>query len=173
MSLFQNQYRVASTRLKGWDYSQAGGYFVTICTANRGCYFGHIDDGQMRLSPIGDVVAAEWQRTAEVRPQVILDAWVVMPNHLHGIIVIQNDEVAATNSAESAGSLRPGSVGAIIGQIKSVCKKRIRAMGAQTFDWQPRFHDHIVRDDKDLARIREYIMNNPVQWELDELYSER
>jgi REP element-mobilizing transposase RayT len=172
MSLFQNRYRVASARLKGWDYSRAGGYFITICTDKRQCHFGHIADGQMRLSPIGDIVAGEWQRTAELRPNVILDAWVVMPNHLHGIMVIQKDGVPPP-TAVSASSLKPGSVGAIIGQIKTVCKKRIIASGNRTFDWQPRFHDHIIRDDADLARTREYIINNPVQWELDELYSER
>jgi REP element-mobilizing transposase RayT len=172
-SLYQNQYRIASARLKGWDYSKAGGYFVTICTANRRCHFGQIADGQMRLSPIGDILAAEWQRTAELRPNVILDAWVVMPNHIHGIIFIQDGGAPPTTDPATEKPLKPGSVGAIIGQVKSVCKKRIRANGDRSFDWQPRFHDHIIRDDADLARIREYIINNPAQWELDELYSER
>ena len=173
MTLFRNQYRVDSARLKGWDYSRAGGYFITICTDKRQSHFGHIADGQMRLSPIGDIVAAEWQRTAELRSHVILDAWVVMPNHLHGIIVIQKDGVPQSVDGAGASSLKSGSVGAIIGQIKTVCKKRIKAMGVRTFDWQPRFHDHIIRDDADLARIREYIVNNPAQWELDELYADR
>ncbi len=172
-SLFQNQYRVASTRLKGWDYSRAGGYFVTICTADQRCHFGQVVGGAIRLSPVGEIVAAEWQLTAEHRAHVTLDVWVVMPNHLHGIIVIQEDGVLPTTDAAREKPLKPGSLGAIVGQIKSVCKKRIIASGNRTFDWQPRFHDHIIRDYADLARIRKYIVNNPAQWELDELYSER
>jgi REP element-mobilizing transposase RayT len=88
MTKFKDKYRVESTRLPGWDYAGAGWYFVTICTWNRECLFGEIVDGEMRLSSIGEIVAEEWQKTPDIRPNVVLDEWVIMPNHLHGIIVI-------------------------------------------------------------------------------------
>lgn len=80
--LFRNRYRVPSSRLPGWDYGRGGAYCVTICTQNRVCWFGEIQEGRMDLSPLGQVVAKEWQKTPKVRPYVTLDAWVVMPNHV-------------------------------------------------------------------------------------------
>ncbi len=88
MSLFQNQYRIESARLQGWDYSRAGLYFITICAHDRAHFFGEISAGEMKLSPIGEIVAEEWQKTPQIRSNVELDAWVVMPNHLHGIVGI-------------------------------------------------------------------------------------
>ena len=164
MSLFQNQYRIASTRLKDWDYTQAGWYFVTICAADRRCHFGRVTDGHVQLSSIGQIVEKEWLRAPEVRPNVALDAHVVMPNHLHGIIVIRHDAPAQSIDTPHKVSLKPGSLGAIVGQVKSICKKRIKAAGTSYFDWQRRFYDHIIRDDEGLSRIRNYIATNPKQW---------
>ena len=81
-----------SIRLKGYDYSLAGAYFVTICTQNRLCLFGNIAENQMRLNDAGEIVANEWMKTAEIRNEIELDEWVVMPNHFHGIVVITNSE---------------------------------------------------------------------------------
>ena len=179
MPLHQGKYRVESARLKGWDYSQPGWYYVTLCTQDRQCHFGDIANDQMRPSAIGEIVAEEWQRTPVVRPNVGLDAWILMPNHLHGIIILQEAKLPRPLDAGAVpphlarGELKPGSIGAIMGQIKSVCKKRIRAAGFPEFDWQPRFYDHIVRDDRSLANIRQYIVNNPAQWALDELNADR
>ena len=97
MELFKNKYRIGSKRLKGWDYSGAGRYFVTICTGNRVCYFGDVADGKMKLSPIGEIVNDEWYKTEQVRQNVKLDEFVVMPNHLHGIIVITNAVLSYAN----------------------------------------------------------------------------
>jgi putative transposase len=170
MTLFKGKYRVESTRLRGWDYASAGWYFVTVCTRGRECFFGNVVDREMRLSPIGEIVAAEWQKTAEIRPNVKIDAWVVMPNHIHGIIVTQNNPVETTCrvvSTKTPTRLRANSLSAIVGQIKSVCTKRIWAMGFSNFAWQTRFYDHIIRDEESLNRIREYIINNPLNWERD------
>jgi REP element-mobilizing transposase RayT len=181
--LFRNRYRVESTRLRGWDYSAPAWYFVTICTKGHACCLGRISQGQMVLSEMGAIVAEEWQRTAVIRPDIRLDAWVVMPNHLHGIVIIDSGGTEAqsvgferarpdrAHSAAKPGQLRPGSLGAIVGQVKSACTKRIRGLGHINFDWQPRFHDHIIRDEAELARIREYVLNNPAKWELDRYYS--
>jgi len=137
MTLFKNKYRIESTRLKGWDYSSAGMYFVTICTRNRECLFGDVVNGEMHLSRIGEIVAEEWQNTPQVRPYVELDEWIVMPNHIHGIIVItdavetfrRNVSITQTFhrnvSTTNPSRLKPRSIGSIIGQIKSICTKRI------------------------------------------------
>lgn len=200
MTLYKDKYRVESARLKGWDYSAVGYYFVTICTRDRLCTLGNVVDGVMRLSPVGEIVAEEWQKTAQIRTNVFLDEWVVMPNHLHGVIVIHWNEtpqpetpqrgvsteetdqcrdtplgrldVARLDSDDfkavdvTTGRLCKGSLGAIIGQFKSVCTKRIWAAG-HDFAWQSRFHDEIIRDDNMLDRVREYIRNNTLQWKLD------
>jgi putative transposase len=175
MTRFRNRYRVESTRLQGWDYASAGWYFVTLCTRDRTCWFGDIVDGDMCLSEAGLIVAEEWQKTAEIRPNVELDQWIVMPNHLHGILVITGEAAAAPKplahwSAKSIPRLQAGSLGAIIGQVKSVCTKRIRAAGYPDFAWQGRFYDHIIRDESSLSRIREYIVGNAATWEKDSLH---
>jgi len=192
---FKDKYRIESTRLPGWDSSAPGWYFVTICTDQRLMFFGEIVDGQMRLSPAGQIVAEEWLRTPEVRSNVVLDEWVIMPNHVHGIIVIlpresvavrvpQGDVAVETfrrnvstavpftpprqdEPAQPIAGLRPHTLGAIINQIKSVCTKRIWASGATDFAWQARFYDHIIRDEGSLARIRQYSRDNPERWERD------
>jgi putative transposase len=171
MSKFRGKYRIESTRLPGWDYTNAGWYFVTFCTRDRIRFLGHIVGQEMHLSPAGEIVAEEWQRTAHIRPNVVLDKWVVMPDHLHGIIVIVEAPPRSTEAARRVGSstsrLTSGSLGAIIGQLKSVCTKRIRAAGPADFAWHPRFYEHIIRDQASLRRIRAYIASNPARWARD------
>ena len=179
MNLFKERYRVESSRLKGWDYTSVGYYFVTICTRNRECYLGNVVDGVMRLSPAGKIVDEEWQKTAVIRENVTLDEWVVMPNHLHGIIVINSNTPhrgVSTDGTEhcrdvpmarlDVARIHKDSLGAIIGQFKSVCTKRIWTAD-HDFAWQSRFYDEIIRDERSLETIREYIRNNPMQWHLD------
>lgn len=180
MASFQNKYRIASTRLREWDYARAGMYFVTLCTRDRVRFFGEIVCGEMHLSPIGEIVAEEWQKTSQVRPNVELDAWVIMPNHLHGVLVITHQiskstivetfrrNVSTTNANAPTARLRPNSLGSIIGQFKSICTKRIWAAGFRDFAWQTRFYDHLIRNEKSLQKIREYVINNPLRWEEDE-----
>ena len=185
MTLFKNRYRVESARLPRYDYTSPGRYFVTICTHDKACHFGDVVNGRMCLSPIGEIVADEWRKAPKVRPNVILDSWVVMPNHLHGIIVIDemktsvethgdgNVSVETTQrvvSTTTKTTLQRNSLGAIIGQFKSKCTKRIHAAGFGEFSWQARFHDHIVRDGSDLDRIRQYILDNPADWSKDDNY---
>jgi REP element-mobilizing transposase RayT len=170
MTKYKNKYRVETTRLKNWDYSSAGWYFVTICTKNRKPYFGEILDDEMHLSPIGKILAEEWQKTAHLRPNVSLGEWVIMPNHIHGIIIIHSDEDVETSRRDVSTEkprLRAKSLGAIINQIKSVSTKRIRAAGFTHFSWQRGYYDHIIRDNTDLDRIREYIIGNPYNWNED------
>ena len=184
MTRYRDQYRIESTRLPGWDYTSAAHYYVTLCTKNQQCFFGDVVERMMHLSPIGEIVAEEWQKTPLVRRNVMVDHYVVMPNHLHGIIVIvetplgvgasptEAPNVARSSAVETSrrdvstvpSGVKSGSLGAIIGQIKSVCTKRIWASGSRDFAWQPRFYDHAIRDDPSLNRIRQYIADNPAKW---------
>jgi REP element-mobilizing transposase RayT len=156
ITLYQNKYRIESARHPNWNYSANGWYFITICTHDRQHFFGTIQNGTMQLSSIGQIVAEEWQKTAMIRPYVVLDEWVVMPNHFHAIVGIQN-----------TGRLQPKSLGSIVGQFKSICTKRIWATGYPKFAWQPRFHDHIIRNPIAFDRICHYIQTNPKRWKTD------
>lgn len=176
MALFKQKYRIESARLPGWNYAAAGWYFVTVCTRDRRYCSGEVETDTVRLSETGEIVAEEWLKTEQVRAGVKLDQWIVMPNHLHGIVIIEDIEPPHRDG--STGERRDGStsrtshwkansLGAIIGQFKSVCTKRVWAAGHLDFFWQARFYDHIIRDERSLHDIREYIVNNPVKWELD------
>jgi len=161
------QHRRRSIRLQGYDYSRSGAYFVTICTQNRTCLFGRIIDGKMELNDAGRMVADEWMKTATIRNEIALDAWVVMPNHFHGIVVITNDGTGDRPVAPTGP--RPRSLGALMAGFKSAVTKRInesrRTPGAKL--WQCNYWEHIVRNENELNKIREYISNNPAQWAID------
>jgi putative transposase len=171
-ALYKNRYRVQSTRLPGWDYAANAYYFVTICTRDRATTLGHIEDGHVILSPAGEIANDEWRKTSDVRPDVRVDAYVMMPNHVHGILIIDRNRalrpgqpsVETPRRGVSTSRLAPGSLGAIIGQFKSICTKRIRYAGMSAFGWQPRFYDHIIRDEDTFDRIRQYIIDNPLKW---------
>ncbi|MEK7248333.1 MAG: transposase, partial [Chloroflexota bacterium] len=170
-----NGHRIESARLSGWDYTANACYFVTICTRERLPFLGDVIDGRVILSEAGRIVDEEWRRTADVRPDVAIDEYVVMPNHVHGIIVLNrapSNTIVTTEKTPHRGvstaRLAPGSLGAIVGQFKSVCTKRIRDAGMTDFGWQVRFYDHIIRDEESLNRIRQYIVDNPLKWELEQ-----
>jgi putative transposase len=174
-----------SIRLPGYDYTQPGAYFVTVCTQNRECLF---DDPVLR-----SVVETYWRAIPRHAPHVALDAWVVMPNHVHGIIVITDrpatvgarhsqqtplsthepgsSEIytAMQSPSRNALPLQRGSLGAIVGNFKSVTARRInRIRHTPGLDvWQRNYYEHIIRNERALQRIREYIINNPLQWNLD------
>jgi REP element-mobilizing transposase RayT len=163
------RYRGQSIRLPWWDYSQAGWYFVTVCTKDRQCVLGKIVEGSVVLSPAGLIVEEEWRRTATVRHNVSLDEFVVMPNHVHGIVVLTSEgRKTSQRDVSTRPGLRPDSLGAIVGQFKSICTKRIPGAGFSQFGWQPRFYEHIIRDERSLGSIRQYILDNPAKWELDD-----
>lgn len=163
-----------SIRLQGYDYSQAGAYFLTLCTQNREHLFGEIINGEMRLNEAGRMVADEWIKTAEIRAEIELDEWVVMPNHFHGILVLTTNVGAIHESPlhMTVSQRRNMAVPKIIGRFKMVSSKRInksrQTPGAKL--WQRNYWEHIVRNESELNRIREYIHDNPTQWELDKLH---
>ncbi len=174
------RYRTESDRLRDWDYATPGAYFVTICTKHNQPFFGEVVDDAVRLSVIGQIVEQEWKRTAALRLNVSIDEFIIMPNHLHGIIVIHETHPTPTQSVETPRRgvsttnrrWKSGTLGAIINQFKSKCTKRIRAAGYPQFAWQRGYYDHIIRNPRDLDRIRRYIRSNPAQWSLDETHVE-
>lgn len=158
--------RRRSLRLPEYDYSQSGAYFVTICVQGRECVLGEIQAGAVCLSPVGEIAANSWAWLEVGYPQISLDAWVVMPNHIHGIIALETDGRGGSRTAPTA---KPKPLGRLIGAFKTISTKGINAlrrMPGLPF-WQRGYYEHVIRDDASLNRIREYIANNPVRWELD------
>ena len=204
--LFREKYRIKSARLCGWDYSLNGVYLVTICTHDREHHFGEIENKKMCLSAMGKIVDKFWREIPQHFSSATMDASVVMPNHVHGILVINNgggddggcgggdgdgdgrDEVFcrdAINRVSTCGASVSTSnkSGGIAGRYNSMGKKSLGEIvrwfkGRCTFEihqihpaldriWQPRFHDRIIRDKDKLDCIREYIFDNPKNWEKD------
>jgi putative transposase len=160
--LFRKRYRIPSARYPGWDYRWAGAYSVTICTHGRLRCLGTIEDGEAVLSPVGTIVAEEWLKIPEDHPRATLDAWVVMPDHMHGILIFQGEPEDPFRRSKHPQSQ---SLGAVVGQFKGEATKRIRTHPGQSdFAWQPRFHDVILRTPADLERVRAYIRDNPRNW---------
>ena len=153
MALFKNRYRIESARLRTWDYSWPGWYSVTIISQQRQCVFGTIDDGRFTQSPIGKIVEDRWLEIPIHFPRVTLDIWQVMPNHIHGILIL--------NPAEPPDNI---ALGAIVGGFKSAVSREVNVIGLAGFGWQERFHDRILFDDHAIDRVRRYIQNNPRHW---------
>ena len=157
-------------RLPVHDYAQSGAYFITVCTYLRRCIFGHIDNGRMILNAWGRIVQEEWYRIPEIHAGVALDAFVVMPSHVHGILVLRHGFVTVQpkNRRRPGG---PGSteLGRIIGQWKARVSRRIRKrVGDRRLKvWQRNYYEHIIRHQKAYDRIRAYIHTNPRRWRLD------
>lgn len=205
---FQNKYRIPSARLQNWDYRWAGAYFITICTQNREHYFGEIENGEMQLSPIGVIANVMWHEIKNHSKTIELDAFVVMPNHVHGILILNGnysengnngnnengvdgindvDDVETlhatslpqstpptsqptTNEFMASISPKSNSVSSIIRSYKSAVAKHAHRLGYE-FEWQTRFHDHIIRDDNAFKTIQTYINENPIKWGDDKFYN--
>ncbi|HEX4962954.1 MAG TPA: transposase, partial [Thermoanaerobaculia bacterium] len=152
-----------SARHPAWDYRWAGVYSVTICTRERVRCMGEVADGEVFLSSIGEAVAEEWLKIPRQRPRVQLDEWIVMPDHMHGILIFHGK--APEGEPRDSKHLRPQSLGAVIGRFKSEATKRIWwVLRRPDFAWQTRFHDVILRTQEDLERVRAYIRGNPARW---------
>lgn len=184
-----------SIRLQGYDYSQAGLYFITICCEDRICRFGHVKNGTMILNKYGQIAYNEWMKTPEIRPNVKLHEFVVMPNHIHGIIQLLDIGRGELHSPDDNELHSPDdklhlpddnrgvcktplrgpsqTIGAIVRGYKSSVTKQINLLRA--FDtpiklWQRNYHDHIIRNEQSYQRISEYIKNNPAKWDDDKFY---
>lgn len=202
MKLFNNKYRIDSARLNNWDYSQNAVYFITICSGNKEHYFGEIKDGKMYLSDIGEIADIFLNQIPDHFNFTAIDAYVVMPNHIHILLVINRpvskveilhsdiiqkgitDEdifinvretlqcnVSTDEKNEFMAQISPkkGSVSTIIRSYKSAVSKEARTINSD-FLWQERFHDHIVRNDSSYYKIKNYILDNPANWDKDKFY---
>ncbi|CAA0088559.1 Uncharacterised protein [Zhongshania aliphaticivorans] len=167
----KHRFNRGSIRLNSYDYSQAGAYFITLCTHNRDCIFGYIDNGEMRYSAFGEIVVNQWLLTESLRSEISLDAWVLMPNHFHGIFFIR-DSARAQGDRPVAPTLASRSVGSLVAGFKSACTTQINtqrgSLGAKV--WQRNYWDRVIRNEAELTALREYIVNNPRKWTLDTLY---
>jgi len=191
---FLNKYRIRSARLSTWDYSSNAAYFLTICTANRKNYFGEVIEAKMRLSAIGEFANQCWLNIPDHFPYFYLDEFIVMPNHIHGMVLIEqpyaeNNKDFNTVDVPRGQSPRQSdikqetkrkhprfrnqgkkTISAMVGSFKSAVTKYCNE-NKLLFGWQTRFHDHIIRDTNEFYSIRHYIINNPAFWENDEFHS--
>ena len=192
--LFNNKYRISSTRLQNWNYANAAMYFVTICTKNRENYFCEIVEKQciasLQPTEIGKIAHSEWYKTIELRSDMNLELgeFVVMPNHIHGIIMIGANEyntkrsgrdtmhcvstaTATATATEYKNQFAPQykNLSSIIRGYKSAVTTFARKNNIY-FNWQPKFHDHIIRSMDEYQRISNYIINNPAKWNEDKFY---
>jgi REP element-mobilizing transposase RayT len=181
MDKFKNKYRIPSARLQNWDYSSKGAYFITICTHNRAHLFGEIIGNEMHLNETGQLAEKFWMEIPAHFPFVELGNFVVMPNHFHGILII-NESIPPPLETPNLGvstptppikkngekneKWKPNSIGSIINQFKRIVTINARKIHAD-FAWQSRFHDHIIRDNATFQRIQTYIANNPLNWNKD------
>lgn len=168
-NLYKNKYNLESTRLQNWDYSWSGYYFITICTKEKKHFFGTVEAGKIILNEMGKIAEKFWLEIPAHFSNVTLDKFVIMPNHMHGILIIDknkdNNINIGINRFQNQGK---NSISSIIGSYKSICTKNInKTQNEVFFAWQTRFHDHIIRDKKALDNIRKYIENNPLNWEND------
>ena len=192
MKKFKNKYRIPSTRLPHWDYARNAAYFITICTRHRVHYFGEVVDGGMVLSEIGAIVQSEWLKTFEMRPDMNLwqGAYVVMPDHFHAIIGIGDNAYNSKNKTHRRDAMhcvstsdhknkstspknkfgpQSKNLASIIRGFKIGVTKNARLINPD-FEWQSRYHDHIIRNEKSFQSISNYIIHNPAKWQDDKLY---
>ena len=158
-----------SIRLQDYDYTRAGAYFITIVTQDRKCMFGEIVDGEMRPNDWGQIVQDEWDNSREIRREIELDVFIVMPNHIHGVVVIADGSGRATGRSPLQSGPSRQSLGAFVGGFKAVVTKRINALSGLPGKpvWQRNYFEHVIRNEDSLNRIRQYILDNPMRWEFD------
>ncbi|MEW6684583.1 MAG: transposase [Candidatus Edwardsbacteria bacterium] len=166
-----------SIRLPAYDYSQEGAYYVTICVENRRCLFGDVAGGQMRLSDLGQIAGKFWQEIPVHYQNIILDEYVIMPNHIHGIIIIADAcrgvKFNAPTNARSTNrysqiSPKSGTLSVIIRTYKSAVTHWCKDNRNPHFQWPRNYYEHIIRNEKSLNKIRQYILENPYHWDSDE-----
>jgi putative transposase len=190
--LFKEKYRIQSARCPNWDYSSDGAYFITICTDRWEPFFGKIENQRVILSGAGQTAEQFWKELPSHFPFIQMDVFVIMPNHTHGILIIDKMKLHPPLSllqadpggnrsteaqkyynnkkSELMGKISPkkGTISTIIRSYKSACTNEINKTDpGLNFKWQSRFHDHIIRDKQSHQYIREYILSNPAKWNDD------
>jgi putative transposase len=184
---FQNRYRIPSNRWQFWDYSDPGSYFITICIQYRAEILGVIINGEMHLSEYGEIAKNEFNEMRHYNERAILDEWVIMPNHVHFIITLREYGAPVEKIHEFSLPIPPPPTEIDIKQYRRLRRKMLIPMIAGKFQqqtskqinilrntpgaktWQPNYYDHVIRDEQEYERIRQYIINNPAKWEHDTL----
>ncbi len=167
-------------RLPYWDYSNNGAYFVTICTKDKYHFFGEIKQEKMVYTPVGGIAHVLWSELTHRKSNVELGEFIIMPNHMHGILILNNTvETLHATSPQNATSIphnkmsqispKKHSISEIIRSYKSAVTKYANRLNLD-FAWQSRFHEHIIRNDESFNTISEYIINNPLKWDEDRFY---
>jgi putative transposase len=191
---FQNRYRIPSSRAQWWDYGHNAAYFVTICTHNRFCYFGDIAETRFIASPLGKIVETFWYEIPRHFPFVDMDSFVVMPNHIHGIIIINKPSVPLTVETRliaflpstNQSTYSPKTIGGFAGNKNPMLNDNLSRIirwykGRITFEshkinadfeWQSRFYEHIIRNKKSYQKISYYIIHNPAKWNDDKFHDQ-
>lgn len=198
MKDFKNKYRSQSNRLPEFDYTQGFWYYVTICTKGMTTYFGKVENGKMKLNRYGKIAYDYWKELPEHLP-VSIDEFIIMPNHMHGIVILENEEnirrglihqTSFNKKDDPKGDLinqralinqgstndwilmkqEKTSLGKVIRYYKAKVTHQIRNEIDKYFAWQSNYYEHIIRNQQDLERIRYYIKNNPLKWEIDKYY---
>jgi putative transposase len=182
---FKNKYRIPSARLQNWDYGSNGAYFITICTQNREHFFGEILNNSMQLNEIGQWAEKFWLEIPNRFPVIALGDFVVMPNHIHGILMINKTNTVGDGTPPPQSPPQTKKKGGVSGMknpmfyenisrtirwYKGRCSFEMRKIHAG-FGWQARFHDHIIRDETSFLRISNYIRQNPTKWAEDEFFA--
>ncbi|MFA9489907.1 MAG: transposase [Anaerolineales bacterium] len=166
-----------SIRLPGFDYAQPGAYFVTICSYRRQLLFGDVVDGEVILSTVGGIVRDEWLRTEIIRKEITLDEFVIMPNHFHGIVIIETSSSESANvGAHGHAPLQPSdhaplrrsprSLGSLVARFKGSVTRQVRTKRTDPIFkvWQRNYFEHVIRDEREMTAIRRYISENPIRW---------
>jgi putative transposase len=172
VALYRGKYRVESNRLQSWDYATPGWYFVTICTANQVCSLGEVVEGVVRLSQIGEIAQFELDNISTHYATVRVDSSIVMPNHIHAIIVLEGAHQytpglpPAIDLGVTAANVKPGSLSAVVRSYKAGVVRSARQRGLE-FGWQAGFYDHILRCNRSVNAVRDYIEKNPSSWDED------
>ena len=193
MTLYKNKYRIESNRFNGYDYTKEGAYFITICVRYHQHRFGTIKNGKLVPTAEGKIACQCWLDMFEQFDNAQMDEFIIMPNHMHGILFIDDPEQQAiqhklTQEAEREDEeyfLRPPrggitgdsnamlsrhSIGKMLRWYKAKCTYKIRNELGQPFEWLGNYYDHIIRNEQDFYRIQQYIINNPTKWEADKFY---
>lgn len=176
MNKYRNKYRITTVRAQWWDYGWNGAYFVTICTHNRHRFFGNIENGEMILSSVGSIAYDLWSLIPDQFEYAELGDFVIMPDHIHGILIINKPDQVEQTTEQDQNQLKTGgitgtknpmihdNISRIIRWYKGRCSFEMKKI-APHFAWQSRFHDHIIRNHAEYQRISYYIVNNPKKWE--------
>ncbi|MDY6783283.1 MAG: transposase [Cyanobacteriota bacterium] len=168
MSYNPQKHHRHSIRLSEYDYRQPGAYFITICTYKKQCWLGDVVDGTMHCNRLGKLVSTFWLDLPRRFSHIEIDAFVVMPNHFHGILIITDKESYIPQKEQFSKSVS-GSIPTVVRSFKSTVSKRINRMRSKSNPpfWQRNYHESIIQSEGGLERVQHYILNNPCQWQLD------